>query len=294
VKWAAVAVALASAFAYSLASVTQHREAGSVSTHDVGAPSLLLKLAVRPWWLAGALADVFGVAFQTLALGWGSVVLVQPLLVTGVAMAVVLAAAVAHEWPHPRELALAVGCAAALGILLVVLDETAGREHFRFVKFAPYAGVVIVLAVLAVLLARRLPGSSAGWLGAAAGLMVGAASVLLKVCAGQLSNGVLDLLRHWHVYGFLAFGGAALVLSQNAFQAGRMAPGIASLSVVEPVVAISIAVPLLHEHLAVSPWRIVVDLAAGLVAAYCVVGLANATEQRVHVAAPVGAGEHSD
>ena len=45
-KWAAVAVALASAFAYSVASVTQHREAGAVSTAEVGAPSLLLKLAV--------------------------------------------------------------------------------------------------------------------------------------------------------------------------------------------------------------------------------------------------------
>ena len=292
-KWAAVAVALASAFAYSVASVTQHREAGEVSTSEVGAPSLLLKLAVRPWWLLGALADVFGVAFQTLALGWGSVVLVQPLLVTGVAMAVVLAAAVAHEWPHGRELALAVGCAAALGVLLVVLDETGGRQHFKFMHFAPFGATVIVLAVACGLLARRQPGSAPGWLGAAAGLMVGGSSVLLKVCAGQLSHGIVTLLTHWHVYGFAAFGGAALVLSQNAFQAGRMAPGIASLSVVEPIVAISIAVPLLHEHLAVTPLRVVLDVVAGLVAAYCVVGLANATEQRAHVPVPVRAGDEN-
>ncbi|BEP14997.1 DMT family transporter [Acidothermaceae bacterium B102] len=290
-KWAAVAVALASAFAYSVASVTQHREAGSVSTHEVGAPSLLLKLAVRPWWLVGALADVFGVAFQTLALGWGSVVLVQPVLVTGVAMAVVLAAATQHEWPHPRELALAIGCAASLGVLLVVLDETGGRQHVRFLHFAPYGLTVIALGLACALAARRFPGASAGWLGAAAGLMVGASSVLLKVCAGQLSHSVADLLRHWHVYGFLAFGGAALVLSQNAFQAGRMAPGIASLSVVEPVVAIAIAVPLLREHLSVSPWRVTVDVIAALVAAYCVVGLANATEQRAHAPAIAGAGD---
>jgi drug/metabolite transporter (DMT)-like permease len=294
VKWAAVAVALASAFAYSVASVTQHREAGEVSTSEVGAPSLLLKLAVRPWWLAGALADVFGVAFQTLALGWGSVVLVQPLLVTGVAMAVVLAAAVAHEWPHPRELVLALGCAAALGVLLVVLDEKGGRQHVGFVHFAPYGATVIVLALLCVLTARRLPGSSAGWLGAASGLMVGASSVLLKVCAGQLSHGVVRLVTHWHVYGFAAFGAAALVLSQNAFQAGRMAPGIASLSVVEPIVAIAIAVPLLHEHLTVSPWRVVADVVAGLVAAYCVIGLANATEQRAHAPVPARAGDRDD
>jgi drug/metabolite transporter (DMT)-like permease len=291
VKWAAVAVALASAFAYSIASVTQHREAGEVSTSEVGAPSLLLKLAVRPWWLVGALADVFGVGLQALALGWGSVVLVQPILVTGVAMAVVLAAATGHEWPHPRELALAVGCAAALGVLLVVLDERSGRQFITFIRFAPYGAAVIVLAGLAVLLSRRLHGPSAGWLGAAAGLMVGAASVLLKVCADQAGHGAMRLVTHWHLYGFLAFGAAALLLSQNAFQAGRMAPGIAALSVVEPIAAIAIAVPLLREHLTVTPWRVVVDVLAGLVAAYCVVGLANATEARAHVVAPAGAGD---
>ncbi len=291
-KWAAAGVALASALSYSVASVTQHREAGAVDTHGVGSPSLLLKLVVRPWWLLGALADVFGVGFQALALGWGSVVLVQPLLVTGVAMSVVLAAAVDREWPHRRELALAIGCSAALGVLVVMLDTHGGRQHIGFLRFLPYGSIVIVLTLAAVLLGRRLPGSSAGWLGAAAGLTVGCASVLLKVCAGQLGDGLPVLLSHWHVYAFLLFGGAALLLSQNAFQAGRMAPGLASLSVVEPIVAIAIAVPLLHEHLTLSPARVLVDVLAGLVAAYCVVGLADATEQRAHVATPAGtAGE---
>ena len=165
------------------------------------------------------------------------------------------------------------------------------RQHIGFMRFAPYGVVVIVLTVLAVFVGRRLPGSSAGWLGAASGLMVGCSSVLLKVCAGQLGRGVTVLLTHWHVYAFAGFGGVALLLSQNAFQAGRMAPGIASLSVVEPIVAIAIAVPLLHEHLTVSPARVMVDIVAGLVAAYCVVGLANATEQRAHVAPAAGAGE---
>jgi uncharacterized membrane protein len=294
VKWAAAGVALASAFAYSTASVTQHREAGEVSTHDVGSPSLLLKLAVRPWWLVGALADVFGVVLQGLALRWGSVVLVQPLLVTGVAMAVLLAAAVAREWPHPRELALAIGCSASLGILVVMLDTYGGRQQIGFVRFCPYGAVVIAVTLAAVAVGRRQAGSSAGWYGAAAGLMVGCSSVLLKVCAGQLSNGLHALVMHWHVYAFAVFGAAALVLSQNAFQAGRMAPGIAALSVVEPIVAIAIAVPLLHEHLTISPLRVLVDLLAGLVAVYCVVGLANATEVRVHVVPAPRAGVSGD
>jgi uncharacterized membrane protein len=294
VKWAAAGVALASAFCYSTASVTQHREAGEVTTHEVGSPSLLLKLAVRPWWLVGALADVFGVVLQGLALRWGSVVLVQPLLVTGVAMAVVLAAAVAREWPHPRELALAVGCSAALGILVVMLDTHGGQQRIGFMGFAPYGAVVIGATLLCVAVGRRLPGASAGWYGAAAGLMVGCSSVLLKVCAGQLGGGLTVLLSHWHVYAFALFGAAALVLSQNAFQAGRMAPGIAALSVVEPIVAIAIAVPLLHEHLTVSPARVLVDVVAGLVAAYCVIGLANATEQRVHVVAATGEVKRGD
>jgi hypothetical protein len=60
--------------------------------------------------------------------------------------------------------------------------------------------------------------------------------------------------------------------------------------VVEPIVAIAIAVPLLREHLTVTPLRVILDLVAGLVAAYCVVGLADATEQRAHVSTAPGAG----
>ncbi len=281
--WAAVAAALASAFCYAVASVTQFREAGEVKTEEVGSPTLLLKLVVRPWWLAGAVADVFGVLLQAVALAWGSVVLVQPLLVTGVAMAVVLAAAVERQWPHPRELQLAIGVSIALGVLVVMLDTYGGRQHFSLMEFLPYGIGVVVLAGASILLARLWPSAAPGWLGCAAGVMVGCSSVLLKVCTGQLSdNGWGVMLTHWQLYGFLAFGGAALLLSQNAFQAGRMAPGIASLSLVEPLVAIAIAVPLLHEHLTITPLRVVVDVIAAAVAVYCVVGLANATEQRAH------------
>lgn len=290
-SWDAVALALASSFCYAVASVTQHREAGSIATEEVGSPSLLLKLAVRPWWLVGAVADVFGVLLQTAALGRGSVVLVQPLLVTGVAMAVVLAAAVAREWPHPRELGLAIGCSVALGVLVVALDTYGGTDHFSFTQFLPYALAVVGGIVLAVFLARVMKGAAAGWLGAAAGIGLGCASVLLKVCAGQLGDSLQVLLTHWQLYGFVIFGGAALILSQNAFQAGRMAPGIASMSVVEPIVAIAIAVPLLHEHLRITPVRVILDVLSGVAVAYCVVGLANATEQRAHApaAAPVAA-----
>ena len=169
-----------------------------------------------------------------------------------------------------------------------MLDTHGGRQAMDFGGFLPYGVAVVILTVLAVLAGRRMPRSSAGWYGAGAGLMVGCASVLLKVCAGQLGDSVPVLLTHWHVYAFATFGGVALVLSQNAFQAGRMAPGIASLSVVEPIVAIAIAVPLLREHLTLSPARLVVDVLAGLIAVYCVVGLADATEQRAHEAGVAG------
>ena len=224
-------------------------------------------------------------------------VLVQPLLVTGVAMAVVLAAAVAREWPHPRELALAIGCSVALGVLVVMLDTYGGRQHFSFMQFLPYG----------VGGRRRRPAGRRAWPGGGRRVggrlatepppasMVGCSSVLLKVCAGQLGNGLRSSCSPLAVYGFLQSSVAQpLCCRRTRSRPAGWRRASRRLSVVEPIVAIAIAVPLLHEHLTVTPLRVIVDVLAGLVAAYCVVGLANATEQRAHAVPAPGAGPVTD
>src|SRR4029077_10991795 len=89
----AVVLALLSALAYAGASVLQQRAAREVPEELALRPGLLGRLIRRPMWLAGTASDWAGVGVQGAALGLGSILVVQPLLSTGLLFALPLSAA---------------------------------------------------------------------------------------------------------------------------------------------------------------------------------------------------------
>src|SRR3954447_495663 len=86
----AVALALAAAALFAVAAAAQQRSAAAVP--DDRGPQLVLTLVRRPLWWVGTLADVGGYVAQAAPLGLGSLLLVQPLLVTGLLFALPLGA----------------------------------------------------------------------------------------------------------------------------------------------------------------------------------------------------------
>src|SRR3984893_19043155 len=81
---------------YALASVLQHRAAIAQPQEKSMRLSLLGRLVTNPMWLAGIVADGLAFLFQFVALGHGSLILVQPLLVCGLLFALPLGAWFAH------------------------------------------------------------------------------------------------------------------------------------------------------------------------------------------------------
>src|SRR5258707_12602728 len=92
-------VRIAAALGYAAASVLQQREAQSVPPGG-GGIRLVLRLARRPWWLAGVACDGAAFGLQAVALGVGSLLVVQPVLTSGL-----LFALPASAWLAGRRLA---------------------------------------------------------------------------------------------------------------------------------------------------------------------------------------------
>jgi drug/metabolite transporter (DMT)-like permease len=113
----AVPAALASALAFGTAAALQHRETGEVDRRGALDPGLLPSLARRPLWLVGIVADVLAVGLQGLALRFGPVSLVQPLLVAGLPFAVLLSCLLGRRAPRTAELQGIVLCAVGLAVL---------------------------------------------------------------------------------------------------------------------------------------------------------------------------------
>lgn len=248
----AVLAGAGSAAAYGVASAVQHGQAGSVERGNPLNPQLLGRLAKRPAWLLGVVADVGATALQALALRYGAVVLIQLLVVGGLPVAIVLAAAwtrVRLAGDEIRGLALCTGglALAVPGTASVNLGHPAGAKSWLVVT------AVVSSAVLAlVALAHRRPQLAPAATGVAAGITAGTSSVLLAICVARVDHPFV-LLQTVVPYATLVVGLSTLLLSQAAFQTGALGTPLAALSVTEPAVAVVLALTVLHERLPVAP-----------------------------------------
>ena len=93
----AVALALLAALLLAVGSVAQRRAASLVPDDEAGGLGLLRRLVRSPTWWAGSVGDVGGFVAQAAALGFGSLLLVQPLVVTTLLFALPLEAPSADD-----------------------------------------------------------------------------------------------------------------------------------------------------------------------------------------------------
>jgi drug/metabolite transporter (DMT)-like permease len=265
VKLLAVVIALAAATSFALSTVLQQRAVKREKRHRTLDPRLLLRLVRRPMWLASWAPDLAGTGLQTLALRFGPLSLVQPILVGGMFLAIPLEAALDRRLPHSRDL-LAVGTGAAgLAAFLVVAQPRPGvPDPSRRAWFAVLASCALTVAAC-VLIARVCPGTVRGTvLGVATGVVYGLTAALLKVGITGFTNHPAGVFTDWHLYALIPVGITALILEQNAYQSGPLAAPLTALTLVDPVVSIVIGLAAFHERLDTGGPRPAVEVVAGL------------------------------
>jgi drug/metabolite transporter (DMT)-like permease len=261
----AVLCSLLAALLYAAASVFQHRAAVAAPADRAMRPGLLTHLVAQPWWLAGITADGLAFVLQFVALGHGPLVIVQPLLVSGLLFALPLGAAMSGSRIHPAELWAAAAVVAGLGILLLSADP--GRGHATVhtpAWLALLVATLVPVGILAAMAAAR-PLVRAPLLAAAAGVTYGLTAALTKASAHLLGIGLGHAVTAWQPYALVAAGAIGMVLSQSAFQAGPLRASLPMLTVVDPVVSIAIGVCVFHEHMAQDPGRVVAEVVGGAI-----------------------------
>jgi drug/metabolite transporter (DMT)-like permease len=247
---AAFVLALAAAFMFALSNVLEQREAEQLPDDHSLRAGLIVRLVRRPLWLVGFGADVGGYVCHAAALAFGSLVFVQPLLVTGLLFALVLRAAITGRPLRRRELLPAIVLAGGLAVFLLVVSPHGGRTQAPLGRWA-IAGPVIGTAIAVCIVAgRRVAGARrALLLGLAAGISFGASAALTKTFVHLLGQGVFPMLQHWEPYALAVATLGGLLMAQSSFQAGSLSASVAALEVAEPLVAAAIGIGLLDEHI---------------------------------------------
>lgn len=281
----AVALAVAAALITGIGDILQQRSAQQVTDKPVGTFTLFGDLLRDRRWWTGSLVAGAGFALQAAALGLGSVVLVQALLVTSLLFALVISAGMNHRRITRWQRIWAVLLAVAVAVVVTVGDPQAGTPRGSPKTWTVVALVMGPALILCVIGARMFPGMvGAMLLGMTSGSLWGLFSVLTKAVVDELDRGIPALLRMPEVYVWVVLAIAATAWEQSAFRAGPLTASLPAVTVAEPIVGSVLGVAVLGETLQTNNVGLV---ALGLSVAVMVAATVALAHSQ---ATPVGAG----
>jgi len=246
-----VVLALGAGLCYAIAAVVQQRVAAQQPPELSLSLRLIVQLARRPLWLAGIGVDLLAYLMEAAALGHGSVVVVGPLLASGLLFAIPFASFRTGRRVTRREMIPAVMVTAGLALYVVVGAPGGNASHASRVEWLVAAAGVALGAGVAVFLGRRAqePGRRAIYYGLATGIVYSLTAVLTKATVDRIGTDVYPILGHWQLYALLVASVIGLVLNQSAFQAGHVAASLPVISVTNPVLSSAMGILLFGEHL---------------------------------------------
>ncbi len=249
-----VAAAIAAALLYNLAAVLQKTQAEVVSASGV---AIIAPLLARPLWLLGVALQTLGFGLHSFALTAAPVMLVQPIIASGIVFLVIFAALFLGERPTAREIA---GMGMALsGVSLLALSIGAPDAMRPVAVQDLVLAIASAAAVTAVLLrvgGRQRAGSagvSAALLGSAAGMGQGMSDAMNRLAGAWLSPQAGWIppasIGLWALVFLLLFGTQGFVSAQNAFQRYRANTVVPCMIAAQLFVPIAVAIALYGQSL---------------------------------------------
>jgi drug/metabolite transporter (DMT)-like permease len=278
---AVVALSLGSALAAATSSVLQHRSARMVR-HEPR-HRLFGHLLTRPVWFAGLIAGGVGLVLHAAALVHGSLVVVQPLLISGVLFALPVSVVLEGNRPSGVEWLWALVLVGGLATFLLAADPSPAivRLDADALAWCTLAGLAI-MGVITLVATRFWHGHSAALLGTAAGIGYGVAAALLKQTMALLQVGVSQVLTDWPVYALIGVGVVSLGLTQLAYHSGPLASSMPAITVTDPATSIIIGTIAFHELLGRSAIEVTGQIFGFLVMVLATIELARRNQEIPH------------
>jgi drug/metabolite transporter (DMT)-like permease len=279
----AIVAAVAAGVSFAVGGVVQQRVA---RTRPEGAlsPGLLLSLARVPLWWAGIGFALLSYGLQSLALAFGPLVLVQPLLVTEVIFAIPISVRIHGMHLELREW-IGVSCVVAgLALGIVSARPTSGNPLPALVLWglAVAASGFVILGALGA--ARPAEGPvRASFMAAAAAVALALTSALLKSMVAVFQHHGLGALAVWQPYAMAVVAIGGLYLVQSAFRSGPLAASMPVIDGVEPSFAIGLGIALFGERVQSGVWPFL-GIAVGLALLFAGIVLLDTSPviQRLH------------
>lgn len=208
-------------------------------------------LVHQPVWLVGQAFAVGVFVLSGIALYFGELAVVQPLLVVELIFALALRKYRLHDVIPVRSWYAATLVCLGLGAFLVVAKVHGGTRSPKVLDWAVALSVwTLAAAALFVLGQRGSPARRAGCIAAAAAVVWSVDASFVKKLTDTLhQHGLLGVFVHWPLYALVFSGILGSVLTQAAFDAGPLSASQPALLTVDPVASIILGVVIFGERL---------------------------------------------
>ena len=252
----AITCALVTALANGLGVTTQHIASTSAPPQQRGW-RFVTYLFRHPLWLVGWLAMGGSLLFQSLALHFAAMSLVQPLLVSELVLTLVLRRVWLRQRVPRRAWTASVLTAMALGVFLVATTRSASNpaHSLRWAQPGLWCAVVVVVLVLAGM--RGPSGRRAAFWGSATAILWALEAAYIKECTNLITRvGYAGLLTRWPFYAFIVCGVAGLLTEQSALHVGPLRSSQTAIVIIDPVASVFLGAWVFGERLGVDwVWR---------------------------------------
>ncbi|HXZ82509.1 MAG TPA: DMT family transporter [Acidimicrobiales bacterium] len=253
-------LALLAAVANAFATVLQRLGVEEASLVGKVNHRLMAAVLRRPIWFVGLALTTGSFMLQAIALSFGNLSTVQPIMVTEILFLVIILGTWFHHALKWTDWVAVFGTAIGLAVFLWLSYSKEGHSvpsKFDWVLLLVASVGAIVLGILA---AQRGPRSwRAVCYGVSAGICFALTAAFIKTVANEWPRGVIYVFSHPEAYGVAVAGLIGLIISQHALDAGPVAASQAALLIVNPLSSIIMGIWLFRDHVHATGSRAIVE-----------------------------------
>jgi hypothetical protein len=232
--------------------VATHSKSGGLLSWTV----LMELISSGMWWL-GIVAMTVGQTLSSVALQFGPVSSVEPVLVASLLVAFIISAVSGDRSPRWQEMAGPVILIVALVVFLTVADPRQATQpdpSWQGILIATAAAGVFAAAVAGsgkLLANRTAPVVECTLLAVGAGVMYGLQDAVTRgAIVFSHHHRVITLVHTMWPWVLLGSATAGVLLTQASFRAGRLDWALPPTAASQPIAGIVIGIALLGDHLA--------------------------------------------
>ncbi|GAA1444091.1 DMT family transporter [Leifsonia poae] len=276
-----IPIALIGACFLSVGAQLQHHGVAKVEamTHEASSGldvAQLGRLLARPSWVVGTLMLGLAIVFQLVSLTLAPIIVVQPLGAIALVVTAILNARVTHVKLNRQSIiaiSLCVGGVGAFAILAAFTARDLPVTNRALIEILVILAIVLVAFGVCFFFLRSRFKALIYIVGA--GVLYGFVATLAKVVIARISDGEWDGLLVLCIVGLLIAAALGAYFVQNAYSSGPPDLVIAGLTVIDPLVAVTIGILILDEAAQAPWWAMIGFVLTGAVAIYGVFMLAR-------------------